>query len=106
MIDYAVMVYRGTFDMKQAAAMSRAQLAIFALQAGKLQEGLALAREAVAMDPTEITSQTTLGDAAAAAGQKDEARAAWTAALNAAKQLEPDAQPSYVPDLEAKLKKL
>jgi 4-amino-4-deoxy-L-arabinose transferase-like glycosyltransferase len=106
MIDYAVMVYRGTFDMKQAAAMSRAQLAIFALQAGKLQEGLALAREAVAMDPTEITSQTVLGDAAAASGQKDEARAAWTAALNAAKQLEPDAQPSYAPDLEAKLKKL
>jgi cytochrome c-type biogenesis protein CcmH/NrfG len=65
-----------------------------------------LAREAVAIDPEEIISQTALGDSAAALGQKDEARQAWQAALASAKQLEPDAQVSYVPDLEAKLKKL
>lgn len=105
-IDYGVLVYRGTFDMKQAAALSRAQLAILALEAGKPQDALALAREAVAIDPTEIASQTALGNASAALGRKDEARTAWTAALNEAKKLEPDAQPSYVPELEAKLKKL
>ena len=106
MIDYGVMVYRGTFDMKQAAALSRAERAILAIEAGKTQDALALAREAVAIDPTEIMSQTILGNAAAALGQKDEARAAWTAALNEAKKLEPDAQPSYVPELEARLAKL
>lgn len=106
MIDYGVMVYRGTFDMKQAAALSRAERAILAMEVGKMQEALALAREAVAIDPTEIMSQTVLGDAASALGQKDEARAAWAAALTEAKKLEPDAQPSYVPSLEAKLKKL
>jgi Dolichyl-phosphate-mannose-protein mannosyltransferase len=106
MIDYAVMVYRGTFDMKRAAALSRAQLAILAMEAGKMQDAYALAREAVAMDPTEIMAQTTLGDAAHALGNKDEARTAWTAALNEARKLEVDAQPSYVPGLEAKLAKL
>ena len=106
MIDYGVMVYRGTFDMKQAAALSRAELAILAMETGKMQEALTLAREAVAIDPTEIMSQTTLGDAAYGLGQKDEARGAWTAALNEARKMEPDAQPSYVPRLEAKLRRL
>jgi hypothetical protein len=105
-IDDAVFVYRGTFDMKKAAALSRAQLALLAMQAGKMQEALTLAREGVAMDPTVIDAQTALGDAANANGQKDEARTAWTAALNEAKKLEPGAQPSYVPGLEAKLNKL
>jgi len=31
---------------------------------------------------------------------------AWLAAIQIAKQLEPDAQVSYVPDLEAKIKGL
>lgn len=105
MIDYGVMVFRGTFQMQQAAALSRAQNAYALLGKGQAAEALALAREAVAIDPEEIISQTARGDTAAVAGQKDEARIAWQAALNAAKQLEPDAQRNYVPDLEAKLAK-
>jgi len=73
---------------------------------GKMQEAYALAQEAVAIDPHEITSQTALGDIANVLGKKDQARAAWQAALALAKQLEADAQVSYVPDLEAKLKRL
>lgn len=106
MIDYGVMVYRGTFQVSQAAALSRAQNAYALLGKGQAQEALALVREAVAIDPSEIVSQTALGDIAATLGQKDEARKAWQAALAAARQLEPDAQVSYVPDLESKLKKL
>ena len=106
-IDYSVFVYRGTFDMRYPAAQSRSQRAILALEAGKLPEALSLAREAVAIDPNVIDAQSTLGAAAAANGQKGEARAAYTAALNLAKQqLEPDAQPGYVPRLEAELAKL
>ena len=105
-IDYGVMVYHGTFDMKQAAALSRAINAFQLLWKGDAKGALPLAREAVAIDPTEIMSQTALGDSAAALGQKDEARKAWQAALVEAKKLEPDAQLSYVPDLEGKLKKL
>jgi hypothetical protein len=106
MIDYGVLVYHGSFQVDQAAALSRAQNA-YALQArGKLPEALALAREAVSLDPGEITSQTALGDIAAAMGQKDEARKAWQAAIDSARRMEPEAQATAIPDLEAKLKKL
>ncbi len=106
MIDYGVMVYHGSFQVNQAAALSRAQNANALLAAGKLPEALALAREAVSIDPTEITSQTALGDVSAAMGQKDEARKAWQVAIDLARQMEPEAQPSFIPDLEGKLKKL
>jgi tetratricopeptide (TPR) repeat protein len=106
MIDYGVLVYRGDFPMHQAAALSRAQHANQLLAAGKPEQALALAREAVAIDPDEIISQTALGDIASALGQKDEARQAYQAAIDSARRLEPDAQVSYIPDLEKKLRKL
>jgi len=65
-----------------------------------------MAREAAAIDPDGVDAENAHGNVAALMGQKDEARAAWTAALAAAKQLEPDAGVGYIPDLEAKLKKL
>jgi len=105
-IDYGVLVYQGSFQVNQTAALSRAQNANALLAEGKLPEALALAREAVALSPGEITSQTSLGDISAAMGQKDEARKAWQAAIASAMRLEPEAQVSYIPDLEAKLKKL
>jgi hypothetical protein len=105
-IDHSVMVYSGTIKMNQAAALSRALNAYKLLGKGQAAGALAMVREAVAIDPTEIISQTALGDVAAAMGQKDEARKAWQAALVEAKTLEPDAQTSYVPDLEGKLRKL
>jgi len=105
-IDDAVFVYRGHFDMKRAAALSRAENAFQTLWKGDAKGAYALAKDAVAIDPADIISETVLGDSAAALGQKDEARQAWTVALTQAKQrLEPDAQESYVPDLEAKLGK-
>jgi 4-amino-4-deoxy-L-arabinose transferase-like glycosyltransferase len=105
-IDNSVFVYSGTFDMRQAAAQSRAFVAMPMIWKGDAAGALPLAKEAVAIDPTDIMAQTALGDASAALGMKNEARAAWTAAMNEAKKLEPDAQVSYVPDLEGKLAKL
>jgi len=105
-IDSGVFVYRGDFPVSHAAAISRAQRAYQLLAAGKPAEALPFAREAVAIDPGEIASQTALGDVSAALGQKDEARKAWQAAIASARSLEPDAQISYVPDLEKKLSKL
>jgi len=105
-IDNGVMVYRGTFDLHKAGALARAETAMRMGWVGKAADGLPLAREAAAMDPDGVMAQTAHGDAAAAAGLKDEARAAWQAALANAHRLEPDAQVSYVPDLEEKLKHL
>ena len=65
-IDYGVMVYRGSFDVKQAAALSRATNAMQVMWKGDAKDALPLAQEAVAIDPTEIMSETVLGDASAA----------------------------------------
>ncbi|MGP8227364.1 MAG: glycosyltransferase family 39 protein [Terracidiphilus sp.] len=105
-IDESVFVYRGTFAVNQAAALSRAQNAYTLLRQGKAEEALAMAREAGALDPEGIDAQSAHGNLAARLGQMDEARKAWQAALASARQLEPDAQPGYVPDLEARLKRL
>jgi len=106
MIDYGVMVYHGSFQVDQAAALSRAQNAYALLGQGKSAEALTLAREAVGLDPHDISSQTALGDIAARIGQKDEARKAWLAAIDSAQRMEPEAQATTIPDLEGKLKKL
>ena len=86
-IDYGVMVYTELLKSKQVAALSRAINAFHSLWKGDAKAAHSLALEAVAIDPTEIMSQTVLGDSAAALGQKDEARKAWEAAiLTGAKQ--------------------
>jgi hypothetical protein len=54
MIDFGVLVYRGTFSVAQAAAFGRAQHARDLLRKGRACEALALAREAVAIDPDEV----------------------------------------------------
>jgi tetratricopeptide (TPR) repeat protein len=105
-IDDSVFVYRGNIALRQAAAMSRAQNSYALLMKGKVVDALAIARDAVATDPNELLSQMALGDIAAAKGNKDEARKAWEAALAIVRQLEPDAQASYVPDLQRRLSKL
>lgn len=105
-IDSSVFVYRGRFDLRQAAVLSRAQHADALLGSGKATEALALAREAVALDTTDIAGLTALGNAAAALGQKDDARQAWQTALTMAQHMEQEAQAAYAPDLEAKLSKL
>jgi hypothetical protein len=105
-IDYGVFVYRGDFAVPEAASLSRAQRASALLEDHRTDEAFALAREAVAIDPNSVIAQTALGDAAAALGQKDEAHTAWTAAISNAHALEPDAQESFIPQLEKKLRKI
>ena len=105
-IDGGVLVYEGEFDLRRAAGLSRAEAAFQLLWTGKAGDALPLAREAVAIDPGGLLAETALGDSAAATGQKEEARKAWTSALESARKLEPDAQVSYVPELEEKLRKM
>jgi len=104
-IDDSVFVYRGTFDMSFAAALSRAQRSRELLDQQRPQEAFDLAREAVAIQPTNLFAQSVLGDAAFAVGRKQEAEGAWEGAVRAAEQIEPDAQVSYIPDLQAKMKR-
>lgn len=105
MIDYGVMVYRGEFDMRDAAALSRTARAKLLLSENKPQEALQEAQEAVAIAPENLLALIMEGDVAAAAGDKDLARKAWSAAVESAKKLEPDAQVGYLGDLQTKLSK-
>ena len=104
-IDHGVMIYRGRFDLTQAAALSRAQNATTAVGKGDAALALALAEEAVAIDPSSILGHEARGDALTAMGRKEEARQEWDTALREARKLEPGAQPMFVPDLENKLSK-
>jgi hypothetical protein len=104
-IDHAVMIYRGRFDLKQAAALSRAQNATEAVGKGDAAGALALADQAVALDPSSILAHEARGDALAATGRKQEARHEWDTSLSEARKLEPGAQTMFVPDLESKLNK-
>ena len=105
-IDYGLFVYRGDFPVPEAAALSRAQRANELLVQHQPEQAITLAREAAAIDPGGVLAQTALGDAAIALGKKDEARVAWEAAIHNAGTLEPDAQVSYIPNLQTKLKGL
>jgi predicted negative regulator of RcsB-dependent stress response len=105
-IDDSVFVYQGDVHAEKAAALDRVQIAHVLLAENQPQQALALALQAVALVPGDLFAETVLGDAEAMSGNKEAARAAWQSAITAARQLEPDAQVSYVPDLEAKLAKL
>jgi len=104
-IDHAVMVFRGHFDMHQAAALARAENAYQALWSGNGAPALPLAQEAIALDSTLLMGHAALGDALDSAGRKEEARREWETALAQGRRLEPGAQLLFVPDLEGKLKK-
>ena len=102
-IDHSVFVYRGDFDVHEAAALGAVQKSKILLRKHRPAEALVAAERAVALQPQNVLTQTALGDAQMASGDKSSARAAFELALAAAHRLEADAQPLYVPDLEQKL---
>lgn len=102
----SVFVYRGTLHAEKAAALDRMLATESLLATHQVQPALELAQQAVVIAPRDLFAETALGDAEAMAGNKAAARDAWQRAVIAARQLEPDAQPSYIPGLEARLRKL
>ncbi len=102
-IDHSVFVYRGDFDVHEAASLGAAQKSKILLRQKKPAEALIAAQQSVALQPDNLLAQMALGDAQTALGDKESARAAYELALAAAHRLEADAQPLYVPGLEKKL---
>jgi len=105
-IDHGVFVYKGDFTVPEAASLSRAQRATELLSQHRPEEALVVAREAASLDPNSVIAQSALGNSLSALGQKEEARTAWSTAIVRAHALEPDAQKSFLPELEGKLKKI
>lgn len=105
-IDYGVLVYHGDVHLEEAAAVNRALLVNDKLRAHQPQQALALAEDAVKLAPSHLFAQWALGDAAAAAGNKDQARAAYQAAIATTAGLDPERRASFLTELQAALKKV
>ncbi len=105
-IDYGVLVYRGDVPMGAAGGVSRAFMAWSNLGAKQPQEALSLAEEGVKLAPDNLYTQWALGDAAAALGKKEEARAAYEAAIAAANRLDAGRRAEYVKSIEESQRKL
>ena len=103
-IDHSVFVYRGDFNVHEAAALAAVQKSQILLGEKNPAEALVAAKKAVALQPENLLTQTALGDAQMASGDKSSARTAYELALAAAHRLEANAQPLFVPDLEQKLR--
>jgi tetratricopeptide (TPR) repeat protein len=102
-IDDAVFVFEGHFEIALASALGHAQHATVLLDGKQPEAALAEAQAAVALAPDSVTTQAALGDALTALNRPDEARQAYQRALKLATTVEPEFQVSWIPRLEAKL---
>ena len=103
-IDHSVFVYRGDFNVHEAAALAAVQKSQILVGEKNAAEALVAAKRAVALQPENLLTQTALGDAQMASGDKISAKVAYESALAAAQRLETNVQPMFVPDLEKKLR--
>jgi Dolichyl-phosphate-mannose-protein mannosyltransferase len=97
-----VAVFEGDFTLPEAAALEYEQHSR-ALLANNPQAALRAARQAVALVPDGFDANMVLGDAATAAGDVANARAAYSVGLRRAQEMEPSVQKQVRPKIEAKL---
>jgi tetratricopeptide (TPR) repeat protein len=102
-IGRGVFVFDGHFELPLASALSRVQKAQNLLAEGQVEQALTEAQSATALAPEAVQTRMTLGDALAASGRGEEARAEYEKALSLAKTIEPEFQVRSVPDIERKL---
>jgi len=102
-IDHAIFVFDGNFEIPLASALGHAQSATALLAENRPDAALSEAQAAVALAPDSVSAQSALGDALAALGRHDEARSAFARALDLARKVEPRFQEGWIPGLEQKL---
>lgn len=102
-IGHGVFVFDGRFEVPLASALSRVQKAQNLLADGQGEQALSEAQAATALAPEAVQTRMMLGDALAALGRHDEARAEYAKALSLAKTIEPEFQVRSIPDIERKL---
>lgn len=103
-IQDGVLVYEGSFAVPLASAMSDVQQSQSLLKEKQFDAALAHAQKAVEVAPDDLMPQIVLGDALQALGRKDEARQAYTHALQVVKTMEPEAQEVWGPRVQKKMK--
>ncbi|HEY6375299.1 MAG TPA: glycosyltransferase family 39 protein [Edaphobacter sp.] len=102
-IQDGVLVFEGRFPVAEASALSHVQQSEVLLKQKQLDGALAEAQQAVAIAPEGLRGQMALGDALAALGRTDEAKAAYAKAAGLVNTMEPGAQEEWVPKVEKKI---
>jgi 4-amino-4-deoxy-L-arabinose transferase-like glycosyltransferase len=104
-IQYAVFVFDGHFDIPLASAISHTQKAGNLLNDGRATEALTEAQQAVSLAPNAVRPNVMLGDVLHKLNRPDEARQAYEKALMLARTIEPEFQGGWISGLEEKLSK-
>jgi hypothetical protein len=105
-IQDGVLVFEGTFHVPLASALSYVQESNALREKKDFTGALAQARQAVAVAPDAVQTQVALGDALVATGNKDEARAAYSRAMELVKTMEPGAREEWIARMEKKIASL
>jgi len=104
-IDDSVLVYQDPRH-PEISALASAQQSQALLAKGQSGPALAVAREAVVTSPDNLITQTALGDAAGAVGDKQIGRDSMAGSPKDRSASGAWCTVSYIPDLESKIKRL
>lgn len=105
-IQHGVLVFDGHFDIPLAAALNHVQRSNNLLASKQLDSALAEAQTAASLAPKSVDTQLMLGDVLSAMGQSEQARSAYTKALDLAQTIEPDFQTRRLPGIQQRLASL
>ena len=101
-IQNGVFWFDGTFTVPLASALPHVELSTLALKQHNIPQAVAEAQQAELLAPGEVEPELALGDALTAAGNTDEARAAYTRAGEKIETMEPDARADLAQDSSLK----
>ena len=102
-IDYAVFVFEGHFEIPLAAAKSHIQDARGLIEQKQFDAALVEAQQAVSLAPNNAEANAVLGDVLLGLKRSDEAHAAYKKALQLARTIEPEFQAGLVRELKQKV---
>jgi len=100
-----MLVYRGTFDLTGAVAVSHIALAMQAMGAGKCDVAIREARDASLLTPTSVRAHLAAGEALAACRRMPEARIELNIALDLAEK-RPEWYPLQIAEAGREIRKL
>jgi 4-amino-4-deoxy-L-arabinose transferase-like glycosyltransferase len=103
-IDYAVFLFNGHFEIPLAAWYSHAQKAQFIMRNRRLEEALAEAQQSLALASDSVNPNVLVGDILVSLGHPDEARRYYEKALAFATTVQPEFQVGWVNALQEKLR--
>jgi 4-amino-4-deoxy-L-arabinose transferase-like glycosyltransferase len=104
-IEHAVFVYDGHFDIPLSAALNHVTQAQLLADSKHLDQALSEAEAAVTLAPNSVQTQAELGEILTRLNRPDQAREAFQRALSLAETAHPEFQSGWVPGLRSALAK-